>query len=112
MREAASRLAGRRRVAWPASDAAVRTAQCRQARSQPSQHGHLQRRGIKDRITRRGIERNDRLGRHRWVVGPTHSWLASFGKLRTRFERRIDAHVALLFLACCVICVRTLTTSC
>ena len=29
---------------------------------------HLRRRGIVDRIARRGIERNDRLGRHRWVV--------------------------------------------
>ncbi|WP_196305781.1 IS5 family transposase [Variovorax paradoxus] len=73
---------------------------------------HLKRRGIKDRIARRGIERNDRLGRHRWVVERTHSWLTAFGKLRTRFERRIDVHVALLSLACCVICVRTLATFC
>ncbi|WP_307695889.1 IS5 family transposase [Variovorax boronicumulans] len=73
---------------------------------------HLKRRRIKDRIARRGIERNDRLGRHRWVVERTHSWLAAFGKLRTRFERRIDVHVALLSLACCVICVRTLATFC
>ncbi len=73
---------------------------------------HLKRRGIKDRIARRGIEHNDRLGRQRWVVERTHSWLAAFGKLRTRFERRIDVHVALLSLACCVICVRTLATFC
>jgi hypothetical protein len=31
------------------------------------------------------------------VVERTHSWLAAFGKLRTRFERRIDNHVGLLF---------------
>lgn len=73
---------------------------------------HLKRRSIKDRIARRGIERNDRLGRHRWVVERTHSWLAALGKLRTRFERRIDIHVALLSLACCVICVRTLEVFC
>ncbi|AGU53751.1 putative transposase [Variovorax paradoxus B4] len=73
---------------------------------------HLRRRGIKDRIARRGIERNDRLGRHRWVVERTHAWLAAFGKLRTRFERRIDIHVALLSLACCVICIRNLPPFC
>lgn len=72
---------------------------------------HLQRRGIQDRIARRGVECNDRLGRHRWVVKRTHAWLAAFGKLRIRFERRIDTHVALLSLACCVICVRSLHTS-
>jgi len=41
---------------------------------------HLQRRerrGIKDRIAREGIERNDRLGCHRWVVERTHTRLAA-----------------------------------
>jgi len=71
-------------------------------------HDHLKDRGIKDRIARKGVQRRDRLGRHRWVVERTHSWLAVFGKLRTRFERRIDIHLALLSLACCVICVRSL----
>jgi IS5 family transposase len=73
---------------------------------------HLRMRGIQDRIARRGIERNDRLGRHRWVVERTHAWLAAFGKLRVRFERRIDSHLALLSLACSVICVRTLMRFC
>lgn len=73
---------------------------------------HLRRRGIKCRIARKGIERNDRLGRYRWVVERTHAWLASFGKLRIRFERSIDSHLALLSLACSVICVRSLPTFC
>jgi IS5 family transposase len=73
---------------------------------------HLRRRGILDRIARKGIERNDRLGRHRWVVERTHAWLAAFGKLRTRFERSIDSHLALLSLACSVICVRALLKFC
>ncbi len=47
---------------------------------------HLKRRGIQDRIARRGIERNDRLVRHRWVVERTHAWLAAFGTLRTRLS--------------------------
>ena len=73
---------------------------------------HLALRGIKDRIARRGVERNDRLGRHRWVVERTHAWLAAFGKLRVRFERRIDTHVALLSLACSIVCVRSLEMFC
>ena len=91
---------------WPDklhADKAYDFARCR---------AHLRRHGIKDRIARRGIERNDRLGRHRWVVERTHAWLAAFGKLRVRFERRIDTHVALLSLACSVICVRTLERFC
>ena len=40
---------------------------------------HLRLRGIQDRIARKGIERNDRLGRHRWVVERIHAWLAAFG---------------------------------
>ena len=48
----------------------------------PRGRAHLKRRGIQDRIARKGIESNDRLGRHRWVVERTHAWLAAFGKLR------------------------------
>ena len=46
-----------------------------------------------------------------WLSARTLGWL-SFGKLRTRFERRIDVHVALLSMACCVICVRRLLPFC
>ncbi len=70
------------------------------------------RRGIKARIARRGIESNERLGRHRWVVERTHGWLAGFGKLRIRFERRLDIHLALLTLACAVICLRFVEKFC
>ncbi|MCT8276527.1 transposase, partial [Xanthomonas translucens] len=55
---------------------------------------------------------NDRLGRYRWVVECTHAWFAGMGKLRTRFERRIDIHLALLSMACCVICLRRLPEFC
>lgn len=34
---------------------------------------HLKCRGIKDRIARKVIERNDRLGRHRWMVERTQT---------------------------------------
>jgi hypothetical protein len=32
-------------------------------------------RGIKSRIARRGVDSSERLGRHRWVVERTLSWL-------------------------------------
>ncbi len=91
---------------WPAklhADKGYDFARCRE---------HLRRRGIKVRIARRGIERNDRLGRHRWVVERTHAWLAAFGKLRVRFERSVHTHVALLSVACSVICLRSLMQLC
>ncbi|WP_156106076.1 IS5 family transposase [Comamonas aquatica] len=67
---------------------------------------HLRQRGIIGRIARRGIESSERLGKHRWVVERTHSWFAGFGKLRIRFERRLDIHEALLKLAAAIICAR------
>ncbi|KWH30891.1 transposase [Burkholderia cepacia] len=69
-------------------------------------------RGIKARIAPLGVESSERLGRHRWVVERTYAWFAEFGKLRIRFERRIDIHVALLFLAAAVICSRFVDDLC
>nr|WP_254603654.1 IS5 family transposase [Burkholderia lata] len=73
---------------------------------------YLKQRGIKARIARRGVESSERLGRHRWVVESTHAWIAGFGKLRIRFERRLDIHVALLALAAAVICSRFVDDLC
>ncbi len=56
--------------------------------------------GISSRIAKRGIESSKRLGKHRWVVEGAHAWFG-FGKLRIRFERRLDIHEALLKLAFC-----------
>ena len=67
---------------------------------------HLKKRGIVSRIARRGIESSERLGKHRWVVERTHGWFAGFGKLRIRFERRLDIHMALLKLVAAIICAR------
>lgn len=67
---------------------------------------HLRQRGIASRIARRGVESSERLGKHRWVVERTHGWFAGFGKLRIRFERRLDIHEALLKLAAAIICAR------
>ncbi|WP_407973045.1 IS5 family transposase [Burkholderia pyrrocinia] len=63
---------------------------------------YLRQRGIKARAARRGVESSKRLGRYRWVVERTHAWFAGFGKLRIRFECRLDIHVALLLPAAAV----------
>ncbi|UXN00465.1 IS5 family transposase [Xanthomonas hortorum pv. pelargonii] len=72
----------------------------------------LKQRGIIARIARKGIERNDRLGRHRWGLERTHAWFAGMGKPRIRFEHRIDLHLALLSLACSIICLQLLSGFC
>jgi IS5 family transposase len=44
----------------------------------------LRKRGITPRIARRGIESRERLGRYRWVVERTLSWLNRFRRLKVR----------------------------
>ncbi len=64
----------------------------------------LRRRGITPRIARRGIESSERLGRYRWVVERTISWLNRFRRLRIRYERRAEIHLAFLHIGCALIC--------
>ena len=64
----------------------------------------LGRRGIKRRIARKGIESSEKLGRHRWVVERTLSWLAKYRRLTIRYERRDEIHEAFLHLGCSLIC--------
>lgn len=65
----------------------------------------LRKRGIKSRIARRGVESSERLGRHRWMVERTLSWLNRFRRLKVRYERRADVHPqAFLELGCALIC--------
>lgn len=73
---------------------------------------YLRKRGIMARIARKGIENKERLGRYRWVVERTYAWFAGFGRLRFRFERRLDIHAALLSLAAAVICSRFVDDLC
>lgn len=68
----------------------------------------LQKRGIKARIARRGVESSERLGRYRWVVERTFSWMACCRRLVVRYERRADIHEAFLLLACSLTCFRKL----
>jgi transposase len=39
----------------------------------------------------------------RWVVERTHSWLARFRRILTRWEKRADTYLAMLHLACALI---------
>lgn len=61
-------------------------------------------RGVTPRIARRGIEASEKRGRHRWVVERTLAWLARYRRLTIRSERRADIHLALLPLACALLC--------
>lgn len=69
---------------------------------------YLRRRGITARIARRGVEPADRLGRHRWVVERTVSWLLHHRRLALRYDRTATTVTALAILACTLICARRL----
>jgi transposase len=69
-------------------------------------------RGITPRIARRGIERGERLGRHRWKVERTLAWMAQFRRFGARYERRADVHLAFTALAAAIICMRQVRRFC
>jgi transposase len=68
----------------------------------------LRSRGIMPRIARRGIDSSERLGRHRWVVERSFSWLLGCRRLGVRYERRVDLLQGLLPLGCALLCLRFL----
>jgi IS5 family transposase len=72
----------------------------------------LRKRSITARIARRGIESSEKLGRYRWVVERTLSWLNRFRRLKVRYERRDDIHQAFLDLGCAMICWRYVQRLC
>lgn len=67
--------------------------------------------GITPRIPKRRSEHGSGLGRVRWVVERTLSWLHQFRRLRVRYERRLDIHEAFLNIGCILICHRMLERS-
>ena len=71
----------------------------------------LRRRGITPVIARRKSDHGSGIGRLRWQVERSLSWLHQFRKLLVRFERTAETHEALLILACSVICFRKLQGS-
>lgn len=67
-------------------------------------------RGIKPVIARRKTEHGSGLGRWRWVVERTFSWLHQFRRLLIRWDRDPLIHIAFLTLGCAAICWRQLNT--
>ena len=65
-------------------------------------------RNIPTRIARRRTPHGSGLGKERWPIERTISWLHQFKRLRVRYDRRADIHEALEGLACSMICWRTL----
>lgn len=68
----------------------------------------LRERRIRHRIARKGIESSTRLGRHRWVVGRTVSWLAGCRRLHRRYERKAEHFLAFVGIAAALITYRRL----
>lgn len=68
----------------------------------------LRKRGVKPIIARRGTENGSGLGKQRWVVERSFAWLHNFRRLRTRYERLPELHLAFMQLGCAVICQRAL----
>ena len=68
----------------------------------------LRKRGVKPVIARRGAEHGSGLGKQRWVVERSFAWLHNFRRLRTRYERLPELHLAFMQLGCAVICQRAL----
>jgi len=60
------------------------------------------------RIARRGIEDKTKLGRHRWVVERTVSWLLRFKRRGLRYDRTQLTLRPLLTLGCVLIDLRRL----
>lgn len=69
----------------------------------------LRSRGIAPRIARKGVEPSQRLGRHRWVVERTVSWLAGCRRLHRRYERKPEHFLAFTAIATSLINYRRLT---
>ena len=69
------------------------------AYDQPELRRWVRRRGIAVRIARKGIESGERLGRHRWVVERTISWLTGYHRLAIRYDRKGTHFLGFLTLA-------------
>jgi hypothetical protein len=73
---------------------------------------YLRRRGITARIARIGVDSSDRLGRHRWVVERTISWLLAFRRLAISYDRSATTITAVAVLAITAVAVLAITVIC
>jgi len=60
--------------------------------------------GIRPLIPHRGEDAEPGVGKVRWVVERTLSWLSQLRRLRVRYEKRADIHEAFLSIGCALIC--------
>ncbi|MFI6485063.1 hypothetical protein ACIBH1_44620 [Nonomuraea sp. NPDC050663] len=56
------------------------------------------------RLRDEGFESSQRLGRHRWVIGRTMSWLTGYRRRTIRYERDGGIYLAFLGLAAALCC--------
>ncbi len=68
-------------------------------------------RGIGVRIARKGVESSERLGRQRWVIERTISWLTGYHRLNLRYDRKHTHFLAFLTLAAALTCHKKLAKS-
>ncbi|GDY49502.1 hypothetical protein SVIO_111540 [Streptomyces violaceusniger] len=68
----------------------------------------LRGRGIVPRVARPGIESSERLGRHRWKIERSISWLFGYRRLTVRYERKGNHFLAFLGLAAALTCYKKL----
>jgi transposase len=66
-------------------------------------------RGVRAQIARRQSGHGSGLGSQRWVVERTFAWLHNLRRLRTRYERHAELHLAFMLLGCAVVCQRMLS---
>jgi hypothetical protein len=71
-------------------------------------NGLLRGKRIGVRIARKGIESSERLGRRRWVIERTISWLSGYRRLSPRYERHSRNYLAFLGLAAALCCYKRL----
>jgi transposase len=74
------------------------------AYDQPELRLWIRRRGMAVRIARKGIESTERLGRHRWVIERTMSWLTGYHRLAIRYDRKGTHYLGFLTLAAALTC--------
>ncbi|MEF9901702.1 IS5 family transposase [Streptomyces sp. P9-A2] len=68
----------------------------------------LRERGIVPRIAGPGVESGERLGRHRWKIERSISWLFGYRRLTVRYERKGSHSLAFLGLAAALTCYKKL----
>ena len=96
------RIAGKRRRPRQRPDRVIAD----RAYDHAPQRRALWRMGVKPVIARRSTEHGSGLGRWRWVIERTFSWLHNFRLLRIRWDRDPDLHMAFITLACAIVCWR------